>query len=220
MPSPSPAALDITSRRVELERMGFTVVDEATDGFTAARYRLREDLRGLHETKVVRVRRVGHLTADQLRSDQAALRTDAANLDPEQFQSPGLGKYQSLVLFYLADSADAEARSRASGPPIVDFSNIQAAAILEATGEQSWCSRVYLVGAAQQPGLHWIIRRVLSPGTDDSSEPVSRLAIASSRFWTYRLALILGSIGLLLFVYSVLVCCSGVVMFAALVLFG
>ena len=122
---------------------------------------------------IVRVRRVVHLSAQTARDEMAELFRSGPGLDPCRFPPQGFQKGRVLVLCYLADEADDEARAIANTPPPFDFGGHKQVSILEASGDLTTFSDFAWVYWATQPRVKWLIERVLAPDTRDPGEPRS-----------------------------------------------
>lgn len=191
MPDTPPVDLDLAPRREELTRLGFSIVQEHDDTFTAVRSGRAKDLANIQWTTIVRVRRVEHIDAATIRADQAALREDAPPLDPPARAPLGRMNMRAELLCYLADTADDDARVIAQAPPPYDFKAHRQTGILEASGQRFHLTSSGMVLWATRPKVNWLISRVLDPASADPGEPRSGL---TTYFWASIAAVVLSTL--------------------------
>jgi hypothetical protein len=170
-----PPQLDLAPQRAELTRLGFEIVEGNTNAFTAVRSVRAEDLAGIQWTVILRVRRLPHIDAATIRTDQAALRADAPALVPEAKAPLGRRNYRAEILCYLTDTADDDARAIAVAPPPYDMNAHVAVGILEASGQQSRHTGSGPVLWATRPKVNYLVGRVLDPTSQDTGEPRSAM---------------------------------------------
>ncbi len=166
--------LDLGPRRAELERQGYRVIEDEPQLLTAVRSRWHWDCVVTKLTLLVRVRRVQRVTVQLMRADRDWLNQHAGDLDPSALPR-GFQKGRAVVVIYLADEADDEARALAAQAPTLEFASFQMAAILEASGQESWYSSTRLWGAVYYPKFQHAIRRMLDPVSPAGNEPISVL---------------------------------------------
>jgi hypothetical protein len=173
--------LTLGPRRAELGRLGFTILEEGEDQFTAARSGqagTRGDTRLTIILCVRRVTRLDHTTID--RDQQRLLHVAPELLKPLTPWRARDGR--AVLLVYLADSADPGARRFALAQRRVFSAHLQAG-ILEADGTLTHTNRIVPNVWPGQPQMDWVIGRVLDPGSPDPGEPVSA---SSSLAWRGR----------------------------------
>lgn len=168
--------LELASRRTELERQGYRVIEEEPQLLTAVRSRWYWDCAVTKLTLLVRVRRVQWVTAQLMHADRKWLNQHAGELDPSALPR-GFQKGRAVVVIYLADDADEDARQLAAKPPSMEFASFQMAAILEGSGRQTWYSSTRIWGAVYYPKFRHAIQRMIDPAAPSAGEPVSALGV-------------------------------------------
>ncbi len=168
--------LDLPSRRIDLERQGYRIIEEQPQLLTAVRSRWYWDCAVTKLTLLVRVRRVGRVTGQLMQADRKWLNQHAGELDPSALPR-GFQKGRAVLVIYLADDADEDARQLAARPPSMEFASFQMAAILESSGRQTWYSSTRLWGAVYYPKFRHAIQRMIDPAAPATGEPVSALGV-------------------------------------------
>jgi len=165
------AMLSPSSRRAELERLGFDILQDDEEALLAQRHRWHLDLMSKIGI-MVWVQSVERLTLDRLRDDQGALRSHFAAHDPQPHWPVGLQRGRVLLPVYLAEAADPEALAKAAAAPSPEFAGFLFPVVVT-PDDAVWHEQTPLMGAIFYPLLRWFAARMARPDDDAPAEPES-----------------------------------------------
>lgn len=169
-------SMDLATRRAELERLGFRVVNEDATSLVATRAKWHWECFMTKLTVVALVRRVPSVTADNMNADEKWLHDKATKLDPSALPR-GFQKGRAFVSVYLADQVDHSAVERAQRKPTLQFATFFMPAVRDAAGNMAWFKETPFVGAVYYPILQFIVRRLLDPSAGAEKEPPSKVGV-------------------------------------------
>ncbi len=153
--------LDLGARRAELQRLGFRILAEDPTSLVAVRSKWHWECMFTKMTTFAVVRRVTHVTAEDIGADAKWIMTNADKLDPSGLPV-GLHKGRIYVAVYLTDHADESAWTRAEKKPWSDFGTFFVPAVRDA-GRTAFYSGTRIWGAVYYPIFQFIVRRLLEP---------------------------------------------------------
>jgi len=163
--------LPASSRRAELERLGFDILSDDEHTLLAQRHRWHLDLMSKIGI-MVWVQSVDHLTLDRLRDDQATLRGHFKAHDPQPSWPVGLQRARVLLPVYLAEAADPDALAKAAATPSPEFAAFLFPVVIT-PDDAVWHEQTPLMGAIFYPLLRWLAGRMARPDDGTPEEPES-----------------------------------------------
>lgn len=179
-------APELLSSARALRASGFTVVEVEPWAYVAVQSKWHWEM-GTHLTLVLRVRRVGLLTAADARSGRDALRAIGDRWDPSKLPR-GFQHARWLLDVIVCDQPDAEAQAFATGPTGKGAGSVLQTALVAPDGRVLVGSPVY--GAMFWPKVRHAIDVVATQRP--SPAPISTLGLVIGLLLIYPGLLILG----------------------------
>ncbi|MFO1518708.1 MAG: hypothetical protein U1F57_03440 [bacterium] len=177
----------LETQRVELEKLGFKIVQQTEDSLAATRKKWHWDCLFTRISYVVFVYRVSRLTAERVESDRIRLVEEGKKLDTS-FLPRGFQKGVAVLVLYVADEIDEAARVLIETKPKVRFAFFY----LPSAFDQKRQTAVYLKdnpiwGWLYYPKFRGTSLRLLSPIQHPGGEPVSLVGVGMTAFIAFIL---------------------------------
>jgi hypothetical protein len=159
----------LVTRRAELERLGFQVLQVEPETLIAGRRSFYWDCIFTYVNYTVFVRRVTALSVQMLESERTQFLLRSKTLNPSSFQ------YGNAVLVvYIADQVDIDAQLFCEHQIRLRFAQFYIPAALDLSCESTFLlRRTPLLGGVYYSKFRYILIRLLSPRGMPNQEPLS-----------------------------------------------
>jgi hypothetical protein len=163
----------LATKRAELERLGFQIVEETPETLVATTKRFHLDCMFTAVSYVVFVRHVPELTPERIEQDRLELQQRASSIDPSRLPR-GLQKGTAVLTAYLADRVTPEARELCERRPAVRFAYFYIPAVLDrSTGLAHYLRTTPLWGGIYFSKFRFLLANLLESSTPATTWPVS-----------------------------------------------
>jgi hypothetical protein len=164
-------------QRVELVRLGYSIVSETADELVGVRSEWCWDGLATKLISVVFVRSLRILTAAEIGADADRLLAAAKVLDPSRLPR-GLQKNRAAIAVYLAETVQPDARQICASPQPPRLAGLFFPAAFELSSATAYYSTATpLWGGVFYARLRYLVQHLLEPATAPAKEPVSVFGI-------------------------------------------
>jgi len=166
--------MDLDAQSAELTRLGYAIVSQGDEGIVATRSAWYLDAIASRLRSVVFVRSVRVLGTSELAQDKERLLAMARELLPSRLPR-WLQKSRAVVVVYLADEVDPDARALCEAPQALGpFESLFYPAALDRSSGATYCWKgTPLWGGVYFSKLRFLVRRLTEPTAPPMREPVS-----------------------------------------------